>query len=135
MSIFLVDMVFSSSKRRMRVRELTAAIELRSEPERGGGRRIGRRDERFEVTASIAGGRNRPAIDDFLARELRFANRKPDGGMTPEDRSHGLFAEHPEPVTPGHMVELVCHDRALVRVRRLTQRCPAPEWTDDARRR
>ena len=64
--------------------QLAAAIELRAEAERAGARRIGGGNQSLEIPGAIAGGGKRAPVDDFLARETRFAEREPNRRVPPQ---------------------------------------------------
>ena len=96
---------------------------------------VGERQQRVEIGAARVGDQDRQLVDDGLARELDARHEPPHRRMEPEDRPDDLLAEHPGPVAPLHVMELVRDDGALRRRGRPTSARRAAARPGRARRR
>ena len=95
-------------------RQMAAAQE--SSQERRRRRGVRSRQQRVHVGAAGAGGGDRQAIDDLLAGELQLADEPPDGRMEPQQGEDRFLHQHPRPVLPPHVEQLVTeHRRPLFR--------------------
>ena len=73
----------------------------------------GKRQKGAQVGASRPRQFHGSRVHDFFAAQLDLIQRPAHRRMEPEQRSHELFAEHPDPVSSLDMQQFMAGDRAL----------------------